>query len=500
MSDSSTIIKSLRQNLNVNYIKPDPKKVETFIEELNNTQVALDYLKKDRGFNDETIKYFKLGYCKEKEAIAIPIFKNNECVNIKYRFLNPKKMKYTQETGAEVWLFHEDGLDNAKKKGAVMITEGEFDCMSVWQSGIKSVVSPASGKDSYGIWIELLDIIPKIYICYDNDKPGKKSAREMADRLGVDKCFEVQYPDEIKDANDYFKEYTSEEFRELVKVARPFYKYEFKGLADIIEGLQERTLKFTESKFFPEVKMRKDWMVIVSGRTNCGKTSLVLNVANEFVNRGDPVLVMPFERGNEEVGHRMMNVMFNKSTDDFLKLEKSDWDDIISKCIDKPLYFSVPNKDKVEETIRKAKRFFNVKIVIIDHLDYIVRNVAGNREAEIANTLQSYKAVAQELGIILIIVTHMKKAENSGASVERKPNLDDLKGSSSLQQDPECVILLSETDDGILVDVAKNKGKKVQRTFDFVPETGIFSLQGEITKYDKRMSEEDNALWNSDEF
>jgi len=838
---STDIIQSLRQQLNVTYVKPDPSKVDIFIEDLQNNQISLDYLKIDRGFTDETIKHFKLGYSKDKDAISIPIFKNGECINIKYRLLNPKTIKYTQEKGCEVWLYNEEGIDVGKKKGGVMISEGEFDCMSIWQSGIKNVVSPASGKDSYGVWIELIDNIPKIYIAYDNDKPGKKASKNMADRLGVDKSFEIQYPEEIKDANDYFKEHTPEDFRELVKKARPFYKYEFKGLGDIIEGLQQKTLNFMETRFFPNVKMRKDWLVVVSGKTGSGKchakgtkllmfdgsiknvedvvvgdklmgqdsnprnilslangkeemyrvnegdtgeyydvneshiisikrvgwdkknmqtkimyhektikelleikpvtrrhyrgwktdidfkeqeikldpyflgiwlgdgtsskpqitsmdkvikdfifdyshnlnldvtvrkqpknksvtmdiinktrkegsnyvlnnlrdynlidnkhipneykinsysnrlevlaglldsdgylggckvgtwgeyfeiiqkntklandivflarslgfrvkikkvnkgiksinfmgeynrififgdlskiptklkrkqtnfcskkdwmthrleieplgigeyfgftldgdglyvlenftvthnTSFILNVADDFIKQDKPVLVMPFERGINDVGHRMMNVMFNKTTDDFLKLERDDWDGIIKDCVDKPLYFSVPKKNDVIDTIRKAKKFFDIQVVIVDHLDYLIRHTSGNREAEIANTLQEIKGVAQELDIVMIIVTHIRKIEQAGSEISRKPNLDDLKGSSSLSQDPECVILLNPVDEGVDVCVAKNKGRMGCQTFDFVPETGRFSEE-----YDNpNLTEEENDLWNN---
>ena len=83
-----------------------------------------------------------------------------------------RNLKYTQEKGCEVWIYNEDGISRGQSKGGVLITEGEFDCMSAWQAGFKNVISPASGKDSYGVWIELLDSIPKVYIAYDNDKAG----------------------------------------------------------------------------------------------------------------------------------------------------------------------------------------------------------------------------------------------------------------------------------------------------------------------------------------
>ena len=171
-----------------------------------------------------------------------------------------------------------------------------------------------------------------------------------------------------------------------------------------------------------------------------------------------------------------MSVMLDKTMEDFTYLTDSDWSNIVGECIDKPLYFSVPKKAEVIETIIKSKRLFNTKVVIVDHLDYLIRHVSGSREAEISNTLQELKRIAEEHKIIMIIVSHIRKIEQAGAMVERKPNLDDLKGSSSLSQDPECVILLNPVENGVEVCVAKNKGKMGCKTFDFKPETGKFSL------------------------
>lgn len=471
-----TIIRSIREQIGVEYNRPDKAKVDEFVENLNNNHEPLEYLKTERGLTDDTISHFKLGYDPRRDAISIPIYKNGELVNIKYRFLKPNKFKYSSERGAEIWLYNDDGINVGMKKDGVLIVEGEFDLMSVWQSGIKNVISPASGKDSYGIWIERIDNIPKVYIAYDNDKGGKDTAMKMAERLGIDKSYEVCYPEDIKDANEFFKSYTKEEFRELIKSAKPYYNYQFRGLGDIIESLRTPTNTDITTQFIPNVKIEKDWLMIVSGKTNVGKTAYVLNVADDFVKQDEPVLIMPFERGIDSVGKRFMSVMYDKSCEDFSYLNDTDWIDIVDECIDKPLYFSVPKKDEIVDTIIKSKRLFNTKVVIVDHLDYLIRHVSGNREAEIANTLQGLKRVAEEHKIVIIIVTHIRKIEQAGSSIERKPNMDDLKGSSSLSQDPECVVLLNPVEEGVEVCIAKNKGKMGCQTFDFNPTTGRFSL------------------------
>lgn len=479
----SEIIKSIRETIGVEYEKPDTKKIDGFIIALHTNREAKDYLR-NRGFEEETIAYFRLGYDEGKKAISIPIYKNGELVNIKYRILNPTDNKYTSERGAETWVYHEDGFDIGEKKGGVLIVEGEFDCMMAWQNGFTNVVSPASGKDSFGVWLERLDNIPKVYIAYDNDTGGKESAYKMAERIGVAKSREVLYPEGIKDANEFFLQHSVEEFKDLIKEAKQYYRYQFQGLGDVITSLRKPKDSIIKTQFFPQVKMEKDWLVIVSGKTNSGKTSYVLNVADDLVGQDVPTLVMPFERGIETMGKRFMSITYDKTLEEFGELDDGEWGDVIEECVDKPLYFAVPKKDEIIETIIKSKRLFDTKVVIVDHLDYLIRHVSGSREAEIANTLQNLKSVAEEHGIVIIIVTHIRKIEQAGATIERKPNLDDLKGSSSLSQDPECVILVNQEENGLEVNVAKNKGEMTSQLFAFKPETGRISKHDLVSTFE----------------
>jgi len=94
-----SIIRSIREQIGVDYNRPDISKMEGFIEELNNNPVALEYLKTERGLTDDTINHFKLGFDPKREAISIPIFKGDELINIKYRFLTLLSQNTRQREG-----------------------------------------------------------------------------------------------------------------------------------------------------------------------------------------------------------------------------------------------------------------------------------------------------------------------------------------------------------------------------------------------------------------
>ena len=473
-----TKIESLQQAVNVSYTKPDPDRLQEMVDSLRDSP-AYTYLVEERGFTDETIEHFRLGYDSKKDAVAIPHFKGGELINIKYRFLNPKDIRYTSEPNAEQWLFYDEGIEVGLSKGAIAIAEGEMDCISLWQAGFKNVISPGSGANSYGTWLESIDKIKQVWIAYDNDEPGQSAARELAERIGMEKCRNVAYPEGVKDANEFIMNYSYSDLRELFAKASPFYKYEFSGLGDVIQKIIDDPMDYLEVELLPGVKLERDQLVVVSGDTNSGKSTVTLNMVKELAERGVPSLFMPFERGVYSLGRRYLQIALNKTQEQMQFTSKEEWKTYAHSLARHTVFMAKPERHKIAETITRAKRLFGVKFVVIDHLDYIIRNVSGNRETAIADTVQNMKLLAEQLGVIIIIVTHIRKLGDQGVSSSRRPMLDDLKGSSSLKQDPEVVAMVVPTQDrrGVEIDIQKNKGVMLSRIFNINNDTGVIGGQ-----------------------
>lgn len=471
------------------YIRPDPERLSQYQASLFADEKALSYLKIERALAEETIKHFNLGYDKERDAIVIPVFKNKELVNLRYRIITPKdrQPKYLQEKDCEVWMYNEQGIDEGLKKQAVLIVEGEFDCMSVWQSGIKNVVSPASGKDSYGIWLELLDPISEIYIAYDNDKPGKDASYKFAERVGVEKCKEVSYPDDIKDANEYFQKQNKDDFKLRIAEARPFYTRKYNDLLDVISLLRDDQQEKLEIDIMPDVKLTPDHLISMAGSTNAGKTMYALNITKRLVEKGVPTLVLPYERGVQTVGARFLQILLEKTEDEMKHLPSDDWEKMIRKVSKTPVYFSLPKKDEFSDLIIKAKRILGIRAVVIDHLDYMIRGGTGTEESAIRTTLHELKSLAIEQQIMMFVVTHTRRIHQAGSEGKKKPTLHDIRGSSSVEQDSETVIILDKySDTEMEVDVQKNKGKMSSKIYTVDYDTG---LMGAVT--DKATSLDD---------
>lgn len=492
-------IQSLRNTIGGNYSKPRMSDLLIYREGLKISTEAQDYLKIQKNLSDETIQNFNLGYDAYRNQITIPETKNKEIVNVAYRSLEKDvKVRYVKEKGCESWIFNEKALEIAKEKQGILIVSNQFDAMSAWQAGFKNVVSVPVGKGSYGNWIELFDSIPKVYLAFENTKQSKKLALDLAERIGTDKSYEILFPEDTIDCNQYFKQNDSLQFRELIKDARPFYKYKFQGLRDVIDSIKEKTENVLKLKCIPFVEFEQDWLAILSGTSNIGKTSVGLNIASELANKGIPNLVLPFERGIRTVGKRFLQVHLNKTQGELDSYSDSDWDKIVPELVDLPLYFSVPSREEIKETVAKAKKLFNIKVIIVDHLDYLVRKSNDNHNVETSNTLQEFKSLAQEFNIIFIIIHHIKKQEGNGATV-KKPRMEDLKGSSSIYQDPEAVIMLSSPEKNqIEVDIVKNKGAMGSKIFEFNLATGVVGQ--DITNVPELMSASQKTLDNFNKF
>lgn len=237
---------------------------------------ATKYLK-SRGFTDETIKVFKI--VQKNGAIAIPYFKNNELVNIKYRPLDKNKSMWT-EKNAESTLFNRDMIDDD-----LIITEGEYDCMALYQMGIKSVSLP-NGANGL-VWVDnewdWLKSFKNIYLCLDNDFAGMDGAQKIAQKLGAWRCRRVILPE--KDANDCLKAGISkDEIMQCIKQAEDFQPATLVSpshFADkIIEYVKNPTkLHGTPTAWDKLTEKLKGWrleeLTIWSGRNSSGKSTIL---------------------------------------------------------------------------------------------------------------------------------------------------------------------------------------------------------------------------------
>lgn len=207
------------------YDKPE----QSMLKHIELKDSVTSYFKK-RGISETTLEKFMIfskeqfmpQTVKKENCICFPYIRNGELVNVKYRDAHKNFML---SKGAELIFYN---LQAIGEKKFVIITEGEIDCMSVYEAGYGkdyekiiveadeegtvtkekehpmskwAAVSVPNGASKGNQKLEYLDNcsdwfigLHEIVIATDGDEAGHMLKEELIRRLGVERCKVISYP------------------------------------------------------------------------------------------------------------------------------------------------------------------------------------------------------------------------------------------------------------------------------------------------------------------
>ena len=90
---------------------------------------------------------------------------------------------------------------------------------------------------------------------------------------------------------------------------------------------------------------------------------------------------------------------------------------------------------------RRLKAEHNISLVVIDYLQLMRGDNAGNREQEIASISRSLKGIAKELNVPVIALSQLSRSVETRGG-DKRPQLSDLRESGSIEQDADIVMFL----------------------------------------------------------
>lgn len=151
----------------------------------------------DRGFREETLRYFEVGFSEKKERIVIPARDEHyKLAGFIGRSTDPEStMRYKYSKGFPrkdiLW-----NLQNAKQYFEVVVVEGSLDAMMVHQAGFPNVVATlgATVTDRH---IDLLSrYFSRVYLFGDNDEAGMAMNKRIVDGCPRKDLWVVRYQDD----------------------------------------------------------------------------------------------------------------------------------------------------------------------------------------------------------------------------------------------------------------------------------------------------------------
>lgn len=442
---------------------------------------------------------------KEERVICFPYYRQGQLVNIKYR---DAKKNFKLSKDAELILYN---LDSIQKE--TIIVEGEIDCLSFIQSGIKNVVSVPNGAGSTNLeyldnCYEELQVVEKFIIGVDNDAPGYKLREELIRRFGAERCATITYGD-CKDANEYLIKHGAFELSALVKTAQDV---PVKGLT-YCETIYDDIYNLYLNGFQPGAKLEIQaldelvtWvtgrLAVVTGIPGHGKSEIIdyicvrLNIYHEWK-------VAYFSPENHPISYhfgKIASKITGKSFDHqylpFAEFERVFW------FINENFFFINPEDDiSIDSVLEKARylvRKFGIKVLVIDpynKLDHAMDR--GENETQyISRFLDKLTNFARMNGVLVFLIAHPRKMQSKkdGAGFE-VPTLYDINGSANFYNKTDYGFTVYRNYEAstvaIHVDKVKFKhwGKVGTAEFQYNAVNGRITSIGEVPSYNPWIGE-----------
>ena len=307
----------------------------------------------------------------------------------------------------------------------------------------------------------------KLYLVFDADTAGQSAAQKVwATRLGKDKCWNIVLPDG-EDVNSYFLKHTKEDFDLLIKEAHLFKVEGIMSLGDAIHEIYKRSQENDESGFllpWDNVNRlisngvnRRD-LVIIGGPGNVGKTSLTLQIMDNFVEVYNvPSLYFCLEMPETALATKIIQLREDMV---YNEVAPSDVLSYYDKLKDLPMYFGYSARVTPElfyNTVREVRNRYGVGLVIFDNIQLMIRS---GEEKDLSQASKLFKNMAMDLDIVVIMISQPRKLNSESSNI----TYDDLKGTSAFSQDADIILLMH-----------RKRSLGEENTFSFAEKTTVIA-------------------------
>lgn len=457
--------------------KVDPlPDVEACEQALLEDEDALEYLLNGRGFSINIIRQQRLGLTTtyfrglgDVRAIVYPYLVGSRCVWAHYRSLptmpleeNTVAKAFSCPSGYDSILYNGEILHRDLKE--IVLVEGEADCIAALDKGITNVCGVPGANIKKAEWISALDQLEKVFICYDNDKVGQKAAKELAGRVGIERCYKLILPSG-KDMNEWFAfgGGTLEQFEQLKADAELF---DVDGVLNTSNAVQEFVDELLE-KGSIEPKYRTQWPTVNSlvgfdegdvidilAPEKIGKTTLGLNIMEHMVDTyGQDGIVICLEMTRAKMARKWIamqaGIADNIPRDSeeskilmaaFLEAVPRVQSKVAAR--DGDLYFCYPKYRSVEDIynlMRDCIRRYGVKWIMLDNLQRLCDTTIGNknRTQHLSEISKVTSQIAKDHKIQMIRILQPHRIMQG-----KMVNTDNVDGSSQIGKDCDCMITL----------------------------------------------------------
>jgi twinkle protein len=405
--------------------------------------------------------------------VVFPYHHRGSVVNEKFRAPRKKFWQWPKSRARQVF-YNADVLDDpALESGAqaLVICEGELDCLTAVDCGFPLTVSvpagappvrfdgeeanlPADPENSTGkfefLWHhrDRIKRIRRFVLAVDSDPPGQQLAAELVRRLTAARCYFVEYPADSKDLNDVLMRHGPEAVTAVLNAARPYPVRGLYRLSDYPPA--EVALQVFPTGWpilDPHLKIIPGEFMVISGIPSHGKSSFALHLLCNLalLHQWRAVVFSPEMPTVPYLRDRLRRVLAGEVSDAdafinyFFRFIGSDPTGQLDEDFD--LEFII---DKATDAVLRD----GVQVMLLDPWNE-VEHARGRYESVtdyIGRGIRSLKRFARLHDCAVIVVCHPTK-EVGREGKQRRPTLYDCDGSAHWYNKPDHGVIIHRGDD-----------------------------------------------------
>lgn len=427
----------------------------------------------ERLINAETCRIYGYGHVKhgtddlaqaaeyknqKSEVVARHIRYNGK--NFAWTFLSQKK---EDQEIRKLQLFGQ----HLGSSGTLIITEGEIDAMSVYEAlanyaiiGKSCVVSIASGTGSVEQLASNLSWVlgfSKVIIFFDQDEPGEKAATRAAEIVGPKAAIVSGFA--YKDANEAWVNKDSTAIRQALQRAKKYRPVSIVPAIDLLDRLLNPDK--TKGHPFPwkgwndmaKKGMQPGELWMISGGTGIGKSLFTRSMCVHLAMKNVRCAYIGLEESMDTTLERMVSEVM--ATNYYLTegIERNALKDRATEAFNliAPNIFLMDRfgGDSFDVFISNVRHYVlseECQVVFLDHFSLLADGIAlgTDQRRAIDKCIKELKTMAVELKFTFVCVCHLSRDHNASRSAEEggEPNLAQLRGSHSLAQIPDYIVML----------------------------------------------------------
>ena len=410
---------------------------------------------KGRNLREETLRKFNVRYDHDTKTIRFPYYSQaGQLVGFKSRDTD-KDFRWTGKNEDHT-LFGQQLWGRGKE---IVITEGELDCLSVYQTRptwpVVSLPNGAAGaKKALQHQLKWLMGFESIVLFFDSDEAGQQAAQDCASLFPHDKLF-IARLDSYKDANEALIAKDYEAITSTVLWNRKPYSPK-----TVIDGrdlfaLATRPLHGRDADWpFTALDritsgLRKGELVTVTSGSGVGKSTFCGEIAQALVDQGEKVGYIALEESLQRTALRLMSIKANKPLHLNNELPEKDLKDAFDASLGTgQVYlrdgFGSVDPDSILSDCRFMALAKEVGWIILDHLSILMSGNESHDERKLIDvTMTKLRSFVEETGIGMLLISHLKRPQgDKGHEDGQQVSLGQLRGSHSIVQLSDMVIAL----------------------------------------------------------